>query len=454
MRSVARTACASLLLLLSAAEARSDDLVRFRNGRSVAGRVVRETAEEIVIELTGGGRLAVPRSLVAEVVRDVPADPAEARGEVEGVLRSEHSFLWSGRRRVGARTLVVRRLAGGDLQLEEDTVFLTEDGREDVRVRLVERSGADHSPREIVYREASAAGGTMLAGTVRDDSIDLAVSLPGERRQTTLRRPPDLRFPLSLREEVVRDPRRARAAPVFDPRGETFVAVAYEPLGTRRVPWDGAATEVTVLSRRRGSRPGEEVWLDAGGRCLTEEVNGPQIVAVLSTRERVEAFLAGSQVTESGEERRVCPEFVHPEAGFRVRKPSLAWTFEPGPPGARKVLSLSSLRWFAYADFFVLPGAPAGGDDLPALAADMVRRFSAVSEGFEKQSEGCFDVGGVKAVKMTVRSRNKGEDLRSLLVGFVQGGRTWFVTLACPAAVFEEAMPDFDAILASVEFLR
>jgi hypothetical protein len=447
---------AVLLLVVLVSVATPDDVIRFSNGRSVTGRIVAESATEVTIRLAGGGNLTVARALIEEILRDVDPTAPDVPGEVEAVLRSERFFLWSGDRRLGVRTLTSRRLRGGDLQFEEESVFLKADGSEDVRVRTVERSGPDLAPREVLYRETSGAGAFLLQGQVRGSMLEIALSLPGEKKSLSLRLPEGVRLPLGAREAALRAPdglAEPFEAPVFDPRDQNFSRHRYALLGERRADFEGAAVQVRVLSRRRGERVPEEIWIDTAGRCLTEEVNGPPVVAVLSSRERVEAFLSGRTVAPSGDEVRARPEFVLPEAGFRVTRPTLSWTFEAPPAGSRRILSMENLRYFAWADFLMVPGVPEGGL-LPALAVEMEKRFAASSEDFRKLGEGSLQVDGVPAVRMVVKSRNKGEDLRSLLVGFVRGERTFYVAIACPEAEFDRALPEFEAIVTGIRFIR
>jgi hypothetical protein len=451
-----KAVAAVIIIAVLASVAAADDLVRFRNGRSVTGRIVSETAGEVTIRLPGGGNLTVPRSLIEEIVRDVGEEAPEAPGEAGEVLRSERFFLWSGDRRLGVRILTTRRLGGGDLQFEEDSVFLKPDGSEDVRVRLVERSGADLTPREVLYRESSAAGAFLLRGQVRGAVLEIALSLPGEKKTVSLSLPEGVKLPLSAREAALLAPDGLAApleVPVYDPRDQNFSRHRYTLLGERRADFEGEAVKVRVLERRRGERVSEEVWIDPTGRCLTEEVNGPTVVAVLSSRDRVEAFLSGRPVATTGDEERVRPEFVLPEAGFKVTRPTLSWTFETPPKDSRRVLSMENLRYFAFADFLVVPGVPESGL-LPALALDMEKRFAASSEEFRKLGEGTMEIDGVPAARMIAKSRNKGEDLRSLLVAFARDGRTFYVALACPEAEFDRALPEFEAILSGIRFLR
>ncbi len=114
---------------------------------------------------------------------------------------------------------------------------------------------------------------------------------------------------------------------------------------------------------------------------------------------------------------------------------------------------MENLRYFAFVDIFVLPELPEGGL-VTSLSVEMERRFSAASEEFKKISDGFTEVGGERACEIVASSRNKGEELRSLLVGFLHGKQTWLVAMASPRAYFERALPEFREILRSFRFLE
>jgi hypothetical protein len=444
---------ALLLILLAVAPAGADDVIRFQNGRSVSGRIVEENDRTVTIEIAGSGRLTVPRKDIAEIVRD------EAGAEEPGAgnaVRSEHFLVWSGKRRVGTRALRVRERDGGGFVLEEESTFTNEKGEAEVRIRIVETVTEALAPVEIVYRESSEGGQTLLHGVVRDDALDVTVTDPSGRRESKLPLPRGLRFPLAAREFAVRERERLKGAwevKVFDPREENFFRYRFESGGKTRVDWEGEIREVNVVIRHRASRAPEEIWLDASGGTLSEELNGPELVAVRTSRDRFDALMEGAEVAASPEEERVRPLFVDRNTGFRIRKPSLSWTFESKEPGDAEVLSISNLRWFAYVDVFVFPDEPEGGL-LSSLAVDMERRFSGSSENFEKISQGFLEVGGEKAVRIVASSTNNGEELRSWLVGVLHGGRTWLLAMACPKAYWKGAEPEFEQILEGFGFLR
>lgn len=441
------------LLLAPPPAARAADTIRFKSGRSLTGRIVKEDADTVTIELDGGGRLTVGRSEIAGIDRDAGGGDGEAEGS--SLVRSEPFLVWNGKRRVGTRMLWVRKREGGGLTLEEESAFTDEKGEEDVRIRITETVTDTLEPVSFVYREISLGGQRLLEGAIRGDKLELALSAPGGKKERTLPAPEGLRFPLSAREFAVRERNRLKGAwetKVFDPREEDFFVYRFENAGTRRVDWEGAVAEVTVIARRRGERPPEEIWLDDAGRTLSEELNGPGLVAVRSTRERLDAVRAGEDLDPSAEEERVRPLFVSPENGFRIRKPALSWTFAPGEPGSRTVLTIENVHFFAYVDVIVLPETPEG-NLLSSLALQMEKRFSSASNDFRKLEDGYLEVGGEKAYRMTASSRNRGEELRSWIVGLVHGGRTWFIAMACPKAYWEGAKPGFEAILDGFRFL-
>ncbi len=243
-------------------------------------------------------------------------------------------------------------------------------------------------------------------------------------------------------------PEESSEAPVFEPREENFFRHRFRNVGTRRVDWDGEVVTATVLRRHRGQR----WWRRSGWTPPIEELKGPGLAAVLTSRERLRAFEAGGEVAATDAEQRVRPLFVHPEAGFRIRKPTPSWNFEKQPKGNRKVLSVSNLETFAYFDVFVFHETPEGG--LPsALAVEMERRFKENSRAFRKLDEGTIELGGEPACRIFASSLNKGVELLSILVGSLHGGKTWLITMACPKKYFQRARPEFEQVLKSFEFI-
>jgi len=443
-----------LLVVLIATPAVLGDVVVLKNGHRQSGKVVEETEKHVVLEIPGLGRITYARRDVKEIVRDEPV-PAK-KEEVGDLLRVEHSFVWSGDRRRGTRSVRVRKMPTGDLQLEETVVFYDDKGKEEVREFLIEVTDAALEPKSITYRSQSAAYQHALRGDVRDGALHVVVSLPGKRRESKLRLPEGVRFPLSAREQIIRERKRIKGSyeiPVFDPREENFYKFTFTILAPRKVNWEGQVLETTVIRRKRSDRPDEEIWVDPNGAVQTEQLNGPVMVAIRTSAERLAAFQEGKRVEASPEEMRVRPLVVHPEAGFRLVKPGLAWEFKKTKPGKGPILSLSNLQYFAYVDVFIKDKVPEGGL-LSSLAVQMEKDFSGASKDFKKVSDGFLEVAGRKACRIVATSKNKGEELKSVLVGFLHEKKTWYVTFAAPTKYFAAARPEFEQILKSFEFIE
>ena len=456
MTAIRRSAFLAPLLVFLLVPAAFGDVIVLKSGYRQSGKIVEETEKHVVIEVEGIGRITIQREAILEILRGDPSAKEEPEEEKSDLLRVEDSFVWSGERRVGTRSVRVRKLENGDLQFEEDSTFYDDKGAVDVRLFLVERVNPALEPRSIVFRSHAKDGLSALSGEVREGYLHVALSLPGERRKNRFRMPEGVRFPLSAREQVIRERKRIKGSyeiQVFDPREENYfrkLVFGVDPV--RKVDWEGEVVEVTIIQRDRGDRKREEIWVEAGGSVITEQLNGPAVVAIRTTPERLAAFKEGKQVEESAGEKRVRPLFVHPEAGFRITKPGLAWEFKSVKTDDEHVLSLSNLRYFAYVDVFVMDGVPEGSL-LSALAVQMEKRFQANSKDFEKLSDGFLEVGGEKAHRIVATSMNKDEKIKSFLVGFLHGDRTWYVTLSAPVRYFEEAKPEFEEILASFEFI-
>lgn len=450
------TVPAILLLLLFAPDLFADVIV-FKNGGRQEGKIVEETDEHVVIDVEGVGRITYARSKVKEIQRSEPGPDLPEKGERGEITRIEDSFVWSGDRRRGTRSLRVRRMEDGSLRLEERIFYYDTEGNQEARIFLDEHTDATLEPKSLVYRELTKDGSALrsIRATVEGGSMHLSISLPGERTESDYSLPEGVRFPLSAREQVFREHKRIKGdyeIAVYDPRKENFYRYTFTVLPSRKENWEGELVDVAVIRRRRAGHEAEEIWLNPAGHVLMEQLNGPGVVAIRTTAERLRAYREGRKVEASAEEARATPLFVHPEAGFRITKPGMSWELRKVGGATGKVLELQYQPCFAYVDVFVKEGVPEGGL-LASLAVQMEKDFRKASEDFEKESDGFLKVAGLDACRIVATSTNKGEALKSELVGFLHGDRTWYVVLAAPTKYFDDARKEFAQILASLEFI-
>ncbi|MEN8148331.1 MAG: hypothetical protein ABFS86_00825 [Planctomycetota bacterium] len=452
---------AVILLFLFTPDLFADVLV-FKNGGRQEGTIVEETEEHIVLDVPGVGKMTYARKGVREILRAEPGPTPAKKGERGEIKRIEDAFIWSGDRRQGTRSLRVRRMEDGSLRLEERIIYFDAKGVEEARVFLDEHVDAALEPKSLVYRELTKDGSPLrsIRATVRGGSIHLSISLPGERVESKHSLPEGVRFPLSAREQIFREHKRIKGdyeIAVYDPRKENFYRNTFTVLPTRQENWEGKALDVVVIRRRRAGHAPEEIWLNSTGKVLMEQLNGPGVVAIRTTAERLRAFHEGRKVDASPEEARATPLFVHPEAGFRITKPGMSWEVRKvrGVGGVTDdpVLELHYQPCFAYVDVRVEEGVPEGGL-LSSLAVHMEKKFRKASKDFVKVSDGFRKVAGKDACGMVATSTLKEEALKSEVVGFVHADRTWYVVLAAPVKYFPAAQKEFARILASLQFIE
>lgn len=71
---------ALLLFLCSFAPSARGDEVVLNNGRSIRGKILRESSKEVVVELEGGQKLKLPRSGIKEVIKSSPRKKPKPKG--------------------------------------------------------------------------------------------------------------------------------------------------------------------------------------------------------------------------------------------------------------------------------------------------------------------------------------------------------------------------------------
>ena len=206
------------------------DVIVFKTGGQQVGKIVEETETHVVMEVEGVGKVTYSRVKIKEIQRKGPQPDPGKKGERGELLRFEDCFVWSGDRRIGTRSVRIRRMPDGTLRLEERTVFYDAKGVEEARIFLDEHTDATLEPKSFVYRVQTKDGSPLrtVRGTVRDGSIHLSTSLPGKRDSSVQRLPEGVRFPLSAREQMPGDRSCEKALPESTSLPEVFERLPYQ----------------------------------------------------------------------------------------------------------------------------------------------------------------------------------------------------------------------------------
>ena len=448
------------------------DVVEFTNGSSLEGEVLSETETDVTVRVDGG-QVTLEKRLVKAIRRGgagpSPAaaglPPVEAAGAapatpppLAAVLQGGEywSLLWSPERRVGWRHVQVRNRPEGST-FEEEAVFIGPDGKVEAATRLLEEAGPGLVPVSFLFRESVDGRELTRSGRVAGGRLRVETFLNGESSVADHPLPAGFRLPLAVRAFVLGEFDRLPGGwkgVSYDPRGGEFLNLSLRCTGTERIPWEGRTEEVCVLRRERAGVV-EEERVTGDGRALTADLNGPGLVAVATTRERVEAIRTGGALPESEEEKRARTAYVSPEDGFRIFKPGSAWTFiGPSSASGSPRLVVKDVTGLVFLTVTAEPG-PAGGDDAPpaALGTALERRLRASSGGIEKLEDGYGTLAGRPAYRLLCDAVLKGDRVRTLAWTFTRAGRTWTLAASAPADTWDEARPYLERILGGFEWL-
>jgi hypothetical protein len=445
-------AVAALLLLLPSAVVDAEDRVILTNGKVLRGTVVEESESGILFEPAIGGEMEIPRSRIKEIIRgdDGPVEPAAGRVEAEAWFL----VYGPGPKLMGWRMTRVTK-SGDDRLYETTTSFLGEEAA--TTIRVVERVGPDGAPRAFTHRELTEGKKeTLRRGEIRGETLHLTESDGRETTRRTIPWPKGTWLFEAARAHVLS--RRGELeggleTSIFDPLTVTFGTVRWS-IGDKETVErdDGRVVEVVVLRAARGGVVSEE-RVDAEGRTVSAELNGPSITAVAVEKDRVDRLREGGAAEgPDGDAERLQNTHVDLEAGFSIRKPGAGWTFEKGTRN-RKV-TLKNLESFSYVDVVRDTFFPKG-TSLETYALNLQRRLDADSDEFEKIGDGYTTLGGQRAYWIEARCvLRKDEKIRSLAVATIHEDVAWVVIAACPRDYFEAAKPAFDRILKSFELLE
>jgi hypothetical protein len=457
-----RPTCGAVLLALASTAAA--DVVELKNGSSLEGVVVEETADSVTLRMEGG-QVTFPMKLVAGIKRmplpekepppgekEEPAAAAPKDASAVVPAPEDWAVLWTPDRRAGWVHLMARVDPKGAV-FEWQVAWLDAEGNQKGTSRLVEENGPRLEPVSVLYMETGTGREVTRTARVVEGRLRVENWTKGEKTETSHPLPPGFRFPLAARATALGRPRvEGWQGTSYDAREGRFFDLAVRAVRVEKAEREGRTVDAVVLVRdRAGVREEERVGPD--GRVITADLDGPALVAVGSTKERVEAFRAGTARETSEEEKRARTAFVSPEDGFRIVKPGASWTFVPAASlgEARRLLLKDPTGAVTLAiDAEDVPGAP---PPAAQLGVDLEERIRKASTGYRKIEDGYVELAGRNAYRLLCDAKVEGDSVRILAHALAHRGRAWTFTATAPRANWNEVRPYLERILAGFEWL-
>ncbi len=450
---------ATLLLfsLCQVSQAVDADRIRLRNGTEIEGRIVKETASYVELEVGSGMVIGFEKSKAAAIVRaasarraELPEAPSESaddrsvdqwfvlhddRGKAVGWLH-EHSMR-----------------EDGGLRISEEWRFTIEDRATEVTV--LETLDAEGRPQTCFYhervrgREERVGAERVVRGVVLDGRLDVVSKSGGGSTRKSYAFPRNSRFPLELRTELRgATSRRVAEFDVFDPRSAEWRRDTFDVGATRTIRQKGARSLVRVLTQR--SAPAENVeWIDGAGACLRREVNGTSLVAVPTTESRARQL--------STRRSDFCDPSLCAEAGetFALRLPNPMWSVgetKRGEVTARCEMfdaTMSLVRLDQLGEQVMLDSAVDTVERWLRLAHPDVR-FAPREHTQLRDAEAVRMRGGYEVARRGGSTRRVCE----IVVFATKGGGYLSFCADAPRGVFDELEPDFERTLGRLELRR
>ncbi|MCB9831398.1 MAG: hypothetical protein H6807_02915 [Planctomycetes bacterium] len=455
--------CAALALLAGAVRAQEGtqdkteyDVVHLRNGQEIVGHVVEETDSEVTI-LFRGGEMVFPKRLVKEIVR------AERREVEKKALansvnlgryedRNEYYFLFYRGKRVGWRETSLEPDRDGEAEgyrFRSRTVFVKEDGKLDMDIKINEFVDRNLHPLTLIASEESGSHASITSGVVDKGHLELAVGVGADQVRREILFSEDTQFLQSLIRQLADTshfPAQGQSFKVYDSVRGLFVRVR-ATRNLRKEIVAGKHQFVTVWHFDQGKRSWE-VWIDGYGGIVREELGGPHMVALRADPEKVSAFARGEEKDGDGVELTL--DYENVPAGFKLSRPNLTWSFEFPEVESPVAITLLNPTLQASVDTVVFDRV---AEELACetVTMDLMARMERKSDDFEVVWQRPENIGGTPGITFECVAEHKGTRLRSLGAVVVHSGRGYALLMAAPEHRFAEARPQLERILASFE---
>lgn len=443
------------LILMQAPQAagtapREQVIIELVNGGWLEGTIVDETDGLVELRIGGQSVVGFERSMIANIIR---RDGEEERAAGAGGLepRDEWFVLHDARGRVvGRMHSTVVEDGEGRSRVSEEWEFRDKDKTSGIT--LLEVVNADLTPVSSFFHErlthnldGRVLREELVRGVIEDDRfvVDKKGMKKPERRVYEL----DLgmRFPLSVLHGVRQ---RAQLAidecwMIFDARTSEFARWTFAS-SQRTVQWRGEELRLTVVQHGSAHRQNID-WLNASGRTLRREINGPSLVAMPIAAEMTERYLM------SAEPMFQSAVAVEPLSRFALWLPSPAWqadaSAEQGCITVREPVHEASACLVVFEQIEAATTID--------TVADVVTRWLHQSSDLVVADRERVELRGRDAVRLSGvyvdRVQGGPRRFRSEVFVFAAKGAYVALCFAAPVLQFEDVRCDFDRMLKSVD---
>jgi hypothetical protein len=265
--------------------------VVLEGGESIAGEILKETANYIEIRIDGNMVVGFDRSRVTSIVRRGQEPPPTKTSMLNP--RDEWYVLHGGDgRAVGHLHGLVQTQENGDIHLTEEWLFTGKKGSTQITLVEVVDQGLD--PKSCFYHErVNDKSGRLIAETIRRGTLQgrrLLVNWRSLHGQETRAYQIEggIRFPLAFREELRQHDEIAihqANQQIFDAKTGSFKALRASTVQSRKVSLGQRVMVVRELLIEDGDQKNSE-WIDVHCNVQRREINGPALVGLKSTKDR------------------------------------------------------------------------------------------------------------------------------------------------------------------------
>lgn len=449
-------ACVLLMSPFATSQEARKDVVELKNGATFRGTILSETDAKVVIQFPGG-TMALPRHRIKKVTRSAPPEAASLQRSLLTLSRfmsySDHHFLYRDGKRVGYRTLSLRREAQEGIpgyQFHDRLVFASAPGAApEVDLKVTEFVDAELRPFSFRTQVTSGRSGRVIEGKRVGEYLRMVETSGGSRRERSALFRSDTELPRTLMRRLATatspeggyGPMR-----VFWPREQDFGMIEV----TRhldRVSLRGHVKEVVVFRATSQGRT-LETWMDLAGRVVREEIGSPHLISVRAPKADVLGWARGENVPDED----LGLEFVSEITGLRLLRPDQSWEMVPGTEPRKSLVTLLRPGSRATVDVFHLEDLKPGATE-EGVALDLITRMEKAAEEVKVRGPEPGKVGERDGLRFEITCRRRGTRVTTRGGILLDGRRAFIVLCAAPTANFQDALPGFLEVMESVNIL-
>lgn len=431
------------------------DIIYFRNGQEIEGRITSENETHVTIEFRGG-EIVLPRRRIERIVLGPRVEAAEKQQSsdigTELPSRDEMYFIYYRGKCVGWRQSTLQSVVASGKrqhQFHSRTVFRDADGNVDLDVQVSESIDAALQPLRASVVQSGPDFSSSSVGDIRDGHMKL-------RRSPD--KSPGVEILFGEDVELTGPLMRTLADRThFPSKGETYRS--YDILtgefrrlhATRTLRSEivaGRHQLVTVWKLRNGTREWE-MWVDTRGGIVREELGGAHMVALRAPAEAVLAWSRGEASQPSHPDLKLAYE--NEMRGFELARPNLSWSFEFPEADSPHAITLVEPALQATVDVVVLDDQK-GGVAAEGVVLDLLGRWERSAEDVLVEFQEPRPVGELKGIRVSATMRRKGVRIRTHADVCRSETRAYIILSSAPTSRFHEAEDAFSRIRRSLRF--